>query len=240
MKKINPYNNEINKKKQIKEMFNNIAPNYDFLNHFLSFGMDFYWRKKAVKMIKNNPKKILDIATGTADFAIIASKIKKASITGIDISNKMIEIGKKKIEKKGLEQKIKLQLADSENLPFPSNSFDAITVGFGVRNFENLNEGLSEIKRVLRPGGYLVILEPSTPELFPMKQLHKLYFKIILPFIGKLISKDKKAYEYLPKSVEAFPKKKIFIDILKKIGLKSCKHIPLTFGIVDLYIAIKN
>ena len=198
-------NSSKSKKKQVANMFDNIAKSYDFLNHTLSFGMDFYWRKKAIEKLTNKPKMILDVACGTADFAIAASKLEKVQITGIDISKKMLEIGRKKVEQKGLEKQIKLQLADSENLPFESDSFDAITAGFGVRNFENLELGLLEMKRVLNENGIAVILEPSKPKAFPVKQIYSAYFHYILPFLGRIISKDNRAYNYLPESVDAFP-----------------------------------
>ena len=230
---------QVSKKLQVAKMFDNIAKSYDFLNHFLSFGMDFYWRKKAVSKLTNNPKKILDVATGTADFAIAATKMKEVQIIGIDISEKMLEIGKNKIKQKGLENLIKLQLADSENLPFESGSFDGITAGFGVRNFENLQLGLSEMCRVLKEGGIAVILEPSKPKAFPVKQIYSAYFHYILPFLGRLISKDNRAYNYLPESVDAFPENEKFIEILKVVGFTKAQHLPLTLGIVSLYIAIK-
>ena len=232
-------NSSKSKKKQVANMFDNIAKSYDFLNHTLSFGMDFYWRKKAIEKLTNKPKMILDVACGTADFAIAASKLEKAQITAIDISKKMLEIGRKKVEQKGLEKQIKLQLADSENLPFESDSFDAITAGFGVRNFENLELGLLEMKRVLDENGIVVILEPSKPKVFPIKQIYSIYFHHILPFFGQLISKDKRAYNYLPESVDAFPENEKFIEILKKVGFSKAQCIPLTFGIISLYIAIK-
>ena len=240
MSKITPYNTGESKKKQVGKMFDNIAKNYDFLNHSLSFGMDFYWRKRAIKQLTNNPKKILDVATGTADFAISASKIKGAKITGIDISEGMIEVGKSKIKKEGLEDVINLQIADSEDLPFDDFTFDAITAGFGVRNFENLEKGLYEMYRVLEKKGIVAILEPSKPKTFPLKQLYNIYFHHVLPIVGKLISKDNSAYTYLPNSVEAFPSGNDFIKHLEIVGFKNCKHIPLTLGIVDLYIAIKE
>tara|TARA_E500000331_G_C17268899_1_gene718282 strand:- start:1907 stop:2623 length:717 start_codon:yes stop_codon:yes gene_type:complete len=227
------------KKLQVANMFNKIAKSYDFLNHTLSFGMDFYWRKKAVSKLTNNPKRILDVATGTADFAIAATKLKKVDVIGIDISEKMLEIAKKKVKSKGLENNIKLQLADSENLPFENNCFDAITAGFGVRNFENLEKGLSQMCRVLNKNGIAVILEPSKPKLFPIKQIYEVYFHQILPFFGKLVSKDKNAYKYLPASVDAFPENEQFVAILKDVGFSKVKFLPLTFGIVSLYIAIK-
>ena len=229
----------VSKKLQVAKMFDNIAKSYDFLNHSLSFGMDFYWRKKAVSKLTNNPKKILDVATGTADFAIAATKMKEVQIIGIDISEKMLEIGENKIKQKGLEKQIKLQLADSENLPFESGSFDGITAGFGVRNFENLQLGLSEMCRVLEEDGIAVILEPSKPKAFPVKQIYSAYFHYILPFFGRLISKDNRAYNYLPESVDAFPENEKFIEILKAVGFTKAQHLPLTLGIVSLYIAIK-
>ena len=230
---------QVSKKLQVAKMFDNIAKSYDFLNHSLSFGMDFYWRKKAISKLTNNPKKILDVATGTADFAIAATKMKEVQIIGIDISEKMLEIGKNKIKQKGLENLIKLQLADSENLPFESGSFDGITAGFGVRNFENLQLGLSEMCRVLKEDGIAVILEPSKPKAFPVKQIYSAYFHYILPFFGRLISKDNRAYNYLPESVDTFPENEKFIEILKAVGFTKAHHLPLTLGIVSLYIAIK-
>jgi len=239
MTKVTPYNSEEGKKKQVTKMFDNIAGSYDFLNHTLSLGMDNLWRKIAIKKLTNNPTTILDIATGTGDFAISASKHTNANITGIDISQGMLDVGIEKINKKELENRIKLQLADSENLPFEDNSYEAITAGFGVRNFENLNKGLSEMHRTLKEGGIVAILEPSEPTSFPLKQLYNLYFHHILPFIGGIISKDKNAYTYLPDSVSAFPSGNEFLSELEKAGFKQCKHIPLTLGIVSLYIAIK-
>ena len=232
-------NSSKSKKKQVANMFDNIAKSYDFLNHTLSFGMDFYWRKKAIEKLTNKPKMILDVACGTADFAIAATKMKEVQIIGIDISEKMLEIGENKIKQKGLEKQIKLQLADSENLPFESGSFDGITAGFGVRNFENLQLGLSEMCRVLKEDGIAVILEPSKPKAFPVKQIYSAYFHYILPFFGRLISKDNRAYNYLPESVDTFPENEKFIDILKAVGFTKAQHLPLTLGIVSLYIAIK-
>jgi len=239
MTKVTPYNSTETKKKQVTKMFDNIAGSYDFLNHTLSLGMDNIWRKIAIKKLTNNPATILDIATGTADFAISAAKYTKANITGIDISQGMLDVGVKKIANKGVEDRIQLQLADSENLPFKDNSYDAITAGFGVRNFEDLNKGLSEMYRTLKTGGIVTIIEPSEPTNFPLKQLYKLYFHYVLPFIGGIISEDKNAYTYLPDSVSAFPSGNDFLSELIKVGFKDTKHIPLTFGIVSLYIAIK-
>ena len=239
MTKVTPYNNTETKKKQVTQMFDNIAGSYDFLNHTLSLGMDNIWRKVAIKKLSNNPSTILDIATGTGDFAISATKYTNATITGIDISQGMLDVGIEKITRKGLTDRIHLQLADSENLPFHDNSYDAITAGFGVRNFEDLSKGLSEMYRTLKPRGIVAILEPSEPAYFPLKQFYKLYFHHILPFIGGIISKDKNAYTYLPDSVSAFPSGKDFLTELVKVGFKESKHIPLSFGIVTLYIAIK-
>jgi demethylmenaquinone methyltransferase/2-methoxy-6-polyprenyl-1,4-benzoquinol methylase len=239
MTKVTPYNNLETKKKQVTKMFDNIAGSYDFLNHTLSLGMDNIWRKIAIKELSNNPATILDIATGTADFAISATKYTNATITGIDISQGMLDVGVEKISKKGLTDRIQLQLADSENLPFQDNSYDAITAGFGVRNFENLSKGLLEMYRTLKPGGIVAILEPSEPTHFPLKQFYKLYFHHILPFIGGIISKDKNAYTYLPDSVSAFPSGNDFLTELNKVGFKESKYIPLSFGIVSLYVAIK-
>ena len=239
MTTVTPYNTTEGKKKQVTKMFDNIAGSYDFLNHTLSLGMDNIWRKIAIKKLTNNPATILDIATGTGDFAISASKYTKANITGIDISQGMLDVGIEKIRKKNLSDRINLQLADSENLPFEDNSYDAITAGFGVRNFEDLNKGLSEMYRTLKENGIVAILEPSEPTRFPLKQFYNLYFHHILPFIGGIISKDKNAYTYLPDSVSAFPSGNKFLTELKKVGFKECKHIPITFGVVSLYIAIK-
>ena len=239
MTKVTPYKNLETKKKQVTKMFDNIAGSYDFLNHALSLGMDNVWRKIAIKELSNKPATILDIATGTADFAISASKYTNANIIGIDISQGMLDVGAEKITKKGLTNRIQLQLADSEKLPFQDNNYDAITAGFGVRNFEDLNKGLSEMYRTLKSGGKVVILEPSEPTNFPLKQFYNLYFYHILPFIGGIISKDKNAYTYLPDSVSAFPSGKDFLTELDKVGFKESKHIPLSFGIVSLYIAIK-
>ena len=236
---VKPYNNSQNKKNQVKQMFNKIASQYDFLNRFLTFGIDNIWRTIAVKKIKNNPKNVLDIATGTADLAIITAKYTNAEIIGLDISDQMLKVGKEKITNKNLDSRIKLINGDAENLSFNNETFDAITVGFGVRNFENLEKGLNEIYRVIKEGGYVAILEPSYPEKFPLKQLFNFYFETLTPIIGNLISKDYKAYSYLSKSVKNFPSSNNFIDQLKQIGFSKCNHYSLTFGVVSLYIAIK-
>lgn len=237
-----PYKNQANgKKEQVAQMFNNIAYRYDFLNHFLSLGIDTIWRRKAINCLKDiNPRRILDVASGTADLAIEALRLNPDEIIGIDISEEMLSIGQKKIERKGLQRKITLQKGDSENLQFNDDSFDAITVAFGVRNFENLEKGLSEIFRILKPNGRLVILEFSKPRKFPVKQIYNFYFKQILPFVGKLISKDKSAYSYLPESVDLFPENQKFISILEKCGFVNCINRQLTFGVASIYTGEKN
>lgn len=236
-----PYKEEVGgKKEQVATMFNNISKKYDFLNHFLSMGIDIIWRKKAIRLLKDKqPKQILDIATGTGDFAIAALKLNPTKVTGIDISEGMLNVGKEKIKAKGLTDKIELQLGDSEKLQFNNNTFDAYTVGFGVRNFENLEKGLTEMLRVLKPNGTAIILEFSKPKKFPIKQIYNFYFNKILPGIGKLVSKDSSAYTYLPESVDAFPDGEDFIKILNKIGYKDAKAIPLMFGIASIYKATK-
>ena len=237
----NPYNpNEKNKKEQVSTMFNAIAHRYDFLNHILSMGIDRLWRRRAINNLKKyNPKSILDIATGTGDFAIASLRIKPSMVIGIDISEGMLQYGSEKIAKRKLSQIIKLEKGDSENLRFASESFDAITVGFGVRNFENLEKGLSEMYRVLRKGGIVAILEFSKPTSFPIKQLYWFYFKHILPTIGKAFSKDHRAYTYLPESVEEFPYGKAFERIITNIGFVNTKIIPVSFGIATIYLAEK-
>lgn len=221
-------------------MFNNISHRYDFLNHFLSLGIDRVWRKKAIRLLKPlQPETILDVATGTGDFAIQALQVNPRKVTGVDISEGMLKIGRDKLEKLKLSDRIELLKGDSENLQFPDNSFDAVTVGFGVRNFEDLEKGLAEIHRVMNPGALLVILEFSRPRKFPMRQLYNFYFKNILPGLGRLISKDKSAYTYLPESVEAFPDGMDFENILKKVGFKETACKPLTFAISSIYTARK-
>ena len=239
---IKPYKNKKNsRKQQVTEMFDNISENYDFMNRLMTFGIDVKWRKKVVKMVaETNPKYILDIATGTGDFAIMLSKIKPEKIIGLDISKGMLEIGKKKIKEKGLENLIEMVWGDSENLPFDDNSFDAVTVGFGVRNFEDLDKGLQEIYRVLRPGGIFAVLETSQPEKFPFKQGYKFYSKYVIPFLGRLFSKDKKAYEYLPESAKAFPYGEAFNNILRKNQFISVQNYPLMFGAASIYKAFKK
>lgn len=222
-------------------MFNNIAPKYDFLNHTLSLGIDVWWRKKAVqKLGKLHNPLILDLATGTGDFAIIAARrLPSARIVGIDISENMMAVGREKVKQRKLNHRIEFQQGDCENLHFETNSVDAIISAYGVRNFENLHAGLSEMQRVLKPGGKAVILEFSTPQKFPVKQLYLFYFKHILPTIGRLFSKDTSAYSYLPESVQAFPAGNAFCEEAQKAGFSSTKYSFLTFGITALYVLSK-
>lgn len=241
-KKITPYKGSgLNKKQQVEQMFNNISTNYDNLNRVISFGIDVEWRKKVVELVREKiPKNILDVATGTGDLAIkLAKKTNAVEIIGLDISEGMLEVGRKKIEKEGLSKKVEMMLGDSEALPFSDNSFDAITVAFGVRNFENLEQGLSEILRVLKPKGIFVVLETSVPTKFPFKQGYNIYTKNILPLIGKLFSKDENAYAYLSKSAAAFPHGKNFNNILNKIGFTTIQNMPQTMGVATIYSASK-
>ncbi len=239
---IKPYEANAEKKQQVSKMFNNISKTYDFLNHFLSLGIDRRWRKKAIAELKDiQPETILDIATGTGDLAIEANKqLQPKKIIGVDISVGMLDVGREKLKKKNLDHIITLDEGDSENLPFQDNSFDAVIVAFGVRNFANVEKGLSEMIRVLRPGGKCVILEFSKPKVFPIKQLYNFYFSAILPGIGRLTSKDKKAYSYLYESVQAFPEGKAFEDLLLKLGLKQTKCTALTMGICSIYSGVKQ
>lgn len=223
-KVVKPYDSGQSKKEEVAQMFNNISANYDFLNHFLSLGIDHLWRKRAVKQLKTvQPKMLLDLATGTGDFAIACLKLNPDKIIGMDISSGMLEVGKVKMKKRAFDHIIDMQLGDSENLPFESNTFDAITVGFGVRNFENLEKGLSEMLRVLKPGGKAVVLEFSKPKTFPIKQLFGFYSKVIIPLFGKYISKDERAYTYLPESVAVFRKVLHLLLCCKKWGIRP-KH----------------
>ena len=240
-KEVIPYKEEdLGKKEQVALMFDNISHKYDLLNHLLSLGIDIRWRKKAIKLLKDvEPTAILDVATGTADFAIEAIKLEPEKIVGVDISEGMLDIGREKIKKKSLDNRISLETGDSENLRFEDNNFDAVIVAFGVRNFENLQNGLANMHRVLKKGGKVVILEFSRPESFPFKQIYNFYFKSILPIIGNVISKDNAAYTYLPESVQAFPQGSAFLDILKNTGFNQTECIPLTFGICSIYTGTK-
>lgn len=241
MSTVNPYSeSDLSKKEQVEQMFDNISGKYDLLNRILSMGIDVRWRKKVVKSVKKaNPKKVLDIATGTGDLAIQIAKSTQAQITGFDLSAGMLEVGRKKVTKEKLDDRIEMIQGDAENMPFEDNSFDVITVAFGVRNFENLKKGLDEIYRVLKPGGKFIILEFSQPESFPMKQLYAFYSKNILPKIGKQISKDESAYTYLPDSVKAFPYGEEMKKILKNSNFSKSSDKKLTFGIASIYESLK-
>ncbi len=229
------------KKEKVQSMFNKIAGSYDFLNHFLSLGIDILWRKKLVKLLrKQNPKHILDVATGTGDLAIATTSVKNTKIVGVDIAEDMLAVGRKKIQRKGLSEQIELKFGDSENLPFENEFFDAAMVAFGVRNFENLDLGLSEMNRVLKSKSKIYILEFSMPEKFPIKQLYHFYFKNILPLIGRIISKDRGAYVYLHDSVQEFPSGEVFLKRLHKAGFKNSTQKKLSFGIASIYIGEKG
>lgn len=238
---VKPYGkSDASKKEEVAEMFDNISKRYDFLNHFLSLGIDKLWRKRAIKMLAPyKPEVILDMATGTGDFAIAAMRLKPKKIVGLDLSAGMLEVGRVKMKKKKLDHIIEMVQGDSENLQFESNYFDAYTVGFGVRNFENLEQGLGEMLRVLKPGGVGVILEFSKPKKFPVKQYYKFHSKYIIPKVGRAISKDKAAYAYLPESVAAFPEGQDFIDIMKKVGYDKIKSRLVSGGIATIYIGVK-
>lgn len=240
---VKPYQVDGSKTQQVSKMFDNIAGKYDFLNHFLSLNMDKTWRRKMIaELTILQPKSVLDVATGTGDVAINTIKqlkINDLKIKGVDISAEMLNVGRTKITKEGLSEKIQLELGDSEQLPFEGNKFDAVTVAFGVRNFENLERGLQEMHRVLRGGGKLVVLEFSKPTGFPFRQLYNFYFKNILPIIGKLTSKDNRAYTYLYESVQAFPDGDNFLTVLNKIGFKDTQCKPLTLGICSIYVGYK-
>ncbi|MFN6176726.1 MAG: bifunctional demethylmenaquinone methyltransferase/2-methoxy-6-polyprenyl-1,4-benzoquinol methylase UbiE [Flavobacteriales bacterium] len=236
---VTPYSPEGSKREQVEQMFDNISPKYDLLNRLFSMGIDQGWRRKVVRLLGREPvEHLLDVATGTADLAILgATKAKR--VTGVDISEGMLGHGRTKVAKRGLEQRIVLQRADSESLPFADNTFDAVTVAFGVRNFEHLEKGMREMQRVLKPNGRLFVLEFSKPMKAPMKQLFRFYFHRVMPAVGRTVSKDSAAYTYLPKSVDAFPEGQAFLDILAKAGLREGKAEPLTGGIATLYTGRK-
>ncbi|WP_417942711.1 bifunctional demethylmenaquinone methyltransferase/2-methoxy-6-polyprenyl-1,4-benzoquinol methylase UbiE [Flavobacterium sp. RS13.1] len=240
--KITPYKNStLGKKEQVAQMFDTISGNYDNLNRVISFGIDVKWRKKVLKIVSDSkPKVILDIATGTGDLAILMAKSNAEKIIGLDISAGMLEVGRKKVEEKNLSNRIELILGDSENMPFEDNYFDAITVSFGVRNFENLEKGFAEILRVLKPNGVFVILETSVPDKTPYRQGYRFYTKNILPVIGKLFSKDNSAYGYLSESAAAFPYGETLNNILRKIGFIDVVAMPQTFGVATIYSASKK
>jgi len=238
---VTPYkDSEKQKKQQVEQMFDNIAPKYDFLNHFLSLGIDKLWRKKAIRILSDYESGyILDVATGTGDFAVAASKLKPRKIIGFDISEQMLNVGRQKVKRLGLNDVIEFIKGDSEGMPFFDGQFDAITVAFGVRNFENLDRGLKEFYRVLKTDGVVIILEFSKPKHFPMKQLYLFYFFGILPLIGRLVSKDSSAYSYLPESVMAFPDDQKFLSVLQNAGFSRTKQKRLSLGIATIYIGQK-
>lgn len=239
--KIKPYAAEGRKSEQVEQMFDHIAPTYDRLNHTLSFGIDRRWRRRAINLLRPfRPQRIMDVATGTGDFALLACReLQPESLTGIDISEGMMEIARNKVREAGLADRICFAREDCTCLSFPDNGFDAITVAFGIRNFERLDQGLAEMCRVLRPGGHLVILELSTPERFPMKQLFFLYSKVVIPLLGKLLSRDRSAYTYLPESIRAFPQGEVLQRSLLRAGFSRAEFRRLTFGICTLYLATK-
>ena len=241
-KNITPYkDSELGKKEQVAQMFDTISGNYDGLNRVISFGIDIKWRKKVLQLVSDkNPKTVLDIATGTGDLAILMTATSAERIVGLDISLGMLDVGRKKIEAQKLSDKIEMILADSENMPFENDTFDAITVAFGVRNFETLEKGLAEILRVLKPNGIFVILETSVPEKTPYKQGYTFYSKNILPLIGKLFSKDDSAYQYLSESASVFPYGEALNNILRKIGFIDVVSMPQTFGVATIYSATKK
>lgn len=231
------HNQNKGKKVKVEKMFNDIAPRYDFLNHFLSMGIDILWRRTLRKSLANlQPKKILDVATGTGDLAIELCKLNPESIIGVDIAEEMLNVGKTKIKKKKLDHIISMEVGDSESLRFDDATFDAVTVAFGVRNYENLNKGLKDMRRVLKPGGMVAILEFSKPKSFPFKNIYNLYFKAILPLFGKIFSSHDSAYTYLPESVQSFAEDEIFIKEMEIAGYKNCRQKRLTFGVSTLYL----
>ncbi len=238
---IKPYGDDGKKSEQVEQMFDNIAPAYDMLNHTLSLGIDRSWRRKAIKWLRPfQPKRMMDVATGTGDFAILACRmLQPDELTGTDISEGMMNVGRDKVKKAGLADKISFAREDCTSLSFADNRFDAITVAFGIRNFEDLDKGLSEMCRVLAPGGHLVILELTTPDRFPMKQLFTIYSKVVIPVLGKLFSKDNSAYRYLPETIRAFPQGEVMKGVIARAGFSQVQFKRLTFGICTLYTATK-
>lgn len=228
-------------KQYVRSLFDSIAYRYDLLNHLLSGGIDFYWRRRAVEYLKDiRPRRILDVATGTADFAIATLRLNPQEVIGVDIAEEMLKIGRAKLQKRGLDSTITLQSGEAEHLGFETGSFDATIVAFGARNFEHLEQGLAEMNRVLRPGGKIVVLEFSRPGTFPFKQLYFFYFKSVLPLVGRLVSRHKEAYRYLPDTVMKFPEGNDFLNILRKVGFAELKEERLTFGIATIYCGVKK
>ena len=239
---ITPYpDQDLDKKTQVRNMFNAISTNYDFVNHFCTLRIDFLWRKKAIRLLKKEkPESIIDIATGTADFAIQATSLKPKKIIGVDIAENMLEIGRKKIKRKKIDSIVQLQIGDAENLPFEDNTFDAAIVAFGIRNFQNLEAGLQEVHRILKQKSTFIILELSKPQNRLVRVVYNFYFKYIVSLIGRIFSKNKAAYTYLPNSVDVFPNGKAFIDIFQKAGFKQVRWISLSFGIASIYLGKKE
>lgn len=239
--KIKPYSSDEAKGTQVERMFDSIAHSYDFLNHALSLGIDRSWRRAAIDSLKPYaPKYLLDVATGTGDFALLAMRrLSLDRILGVDLSEGMLSVGREKVAKEGLSDAIEMRKADCMALDLPDDTFDAVTVAYGVRNFENLDQGLREMRRVLRPGGRLVIIELTSPVRFPMKQLFRLYSRVLMPLIGKIISRDAKAYSYLPATMEAFPQGEVMQEILRKAGYTDVQFKRFTFGLSTLYTAAK-
>ena len=239
--KILPYTQDEHKGVQVRRMFDAIAGKYDLLNHTLSFGFDKGWRRKGIRFLRPySPKQILDIATGTGDLAIAMQKqLHAETIIGADISEGMMEVGRQKVKEAGLQDHISFEYQDCTALTFADNTFDAVTAAFGVRNFEDIEKGLREMYRVTKPGGHLMILELSTPESFPLKQLYQLYSKVVIPTVGRFVSKEKAAYDYLPASIQVVPQGKVMTDLLTRVGYKEAKAHTLTFGICSLYTGTK-
>jgi len=241
MKNYPPVGEAEGKAQDVEAMFDAIAPRYDLLNRVLSFGIDVWWRKRAVALLKEeNPRRILDVATGTADLALEAQQtLEPEKVVGVDISEEMLAFGRKKIAARGLSDRVVLRTGDAQKLPFSDHQFDAVLVAFGVRNFEDLDVGLTDMRRVLRPGGSLVVLEFSQPQVFPIKQLYEFYSRHILPRIGRTISQNEGAYQYLPDSVAAFPSGPDFLGRMRAVGYSDLQWKPLTFGIASLYYGRK-
>lgn len=239
---ITPYNSGADKKEQVAEMFDHIAPKYDLLNQVLSLGIHKGWRRRTVKKLKAlQPRVVMDVATGTGDLAIeVVKQLAPEKVVGVDISAGMMKLGEQKVKEKGLDKIISFQLGDSENLPFENNTFDAITVGFGVRNFAHLEVGMKGMYNALKPGGMLAVLEFSKPHRFPMKQLVNFYYRFVLPLIGRMVSSDKRAYTYLPESIQAFPEGPQFLEVMKKSGFSDVSWQPLTFGVASIYVGKKQ
>lgn len=239
--KINPYDDNRSKSEQVREMFDSIAPAYDFMNRAMTFGIDKLWRAKAVKMIRNHsPRQILDIATGTGDLAIkLARELPEVKITGVDLSEGMIEIGRKKVAEAGLDERVEMMTGDCLSLPMVDDNYDCVTVAYGVRNFERLLQGYREMLRVLRPGGMLCVIELSTPTSAIVKPLYKIYTRYIIPAVGRMVSKDVRAYSYLPESIAAVPQGDDMLAIMREAGFTDTRHRPLTFGTCTIYTASK-